>query len=76
MTKNLADRNARMDGNDSRVAVPLYTFAEAARIADLPPRTVINLASPRRGAPMVEPFAPDSVAVRVCLSWPWPLRLS
>ena len=58
MTKNLADRNVRMDDNDLRVAVSLYTFAEAARIADLPSHTVLNLASPRGGDPMVESFAP------------------
>lgn len=38
--------------------MPLYTFAEAARIADLSSHTVLNLASPRRGDPVVESFAP------------------
>lgn len=56
MTKNPAYRNVRMDDNDLRVAVPLYTFAEAARIADLSPHTVANWASPSRGTPLVESF--------------------
>lgn len=56
MTKNPAYRTVRMDDNDLRVAVPLYTFAEAARIADLSPHTVLNWASPSRGATLVESF--------------------
>lgn len=58
MTENLPYRNVSMDDNDLRVAVPLYTFAEAARIADLSPNTVLNLASPSRGVPLVESFSP------------------
>lgn len=58
MTQNLADRSVGIDDTDFRVAVPLYTFAEAARIADLPPHVVRNWASPGSGAALVEPFQP------------------
>ena len=58
MTENLPYGNVSMDANDLRTAVPLYTFAEAARIADLSPHTVLNLASPSRGAPLLESFPP------------------
>ncbi len=58
MKRDLADRNVNIADTDFRVAVPLYTFAEAARIAELPQHTMLNWASPSRGVPLVESFPP------------------
>ena len=59
MTQNLSGMHASIADTDLRVAVPLYTFADVARIADLSPQTVLNWASPNKGITLVESFPPQ-----------------